>query len=257
MTAINKKHSLDSVVNPDDFIKYIKSRNRNLKINVPANIVLCFQKSFFNRVISGFELEPSYFPAGEMYCSSKLEDDFAVVGNFGIGAPAAVCVAELLVASGARRIISVGTAGAISQKLKPGDILVCNKALRGEGTSKNYLRDQRFAHAGKEITDQITDTLNQNKLFFNHATSWTTDAPYRETGEEILKYSSEGISVVEMEAAALFAVAEYRKVQLGCILTVSDLLFDLCWKPCFHYKDVSESLYQIATTAINCFNSNK
>ena len=38
--------------------------------------------------------------------------------------------------------------------------------------------------------------------------SWTTDAPYRETAEEIAKYRADGIVTVEMEASCLFTVAE-------------------------------------------------
>ena len=45
-----------------------------------------------------------------------------------------------------------------------------------------------------------------------------------------------------MEAAALFAVAAYRKVQAAAMFAVSDSLAGLEWRPEFHHADVQDSL---------------
>jgi purine-nucleoside phosphorylase len=58
-----------------------------------------------------------------------------------------------------------------------------------------------------------------------------------------------GILTVEMELSALFMVAKYRCVELGAILTVSDSLAELKWKPKFHHTKTGkglETLYKIA-----------
>ena len=49
-------------------------------------------------------------------------------------------------------------------------------------------------------------------------TSWTIDAPYRETVAEIRRYRQEGVATVDMEASALFAVAAYRGVAEDWVL---------------------------------------
>jgi purine-nucleoside phosphorylase len=54
--------------------------------------------------------------------------------------------------------------------------------------------------------------------------TWTLDAIYRETLEEALAYREEGVVTVEMEAAALFTIAEVRGVEIASLFTVSDHL---------------------------------
>ena len=67
------------------------------------------------------------------------------------------------------------------------------------------------------------------------------------------RYQERGILTVEMEAAALFAVAEYRNVQMGAILTISDSLADLTWNPQFlnaKTQDGLETLYRVAVDVL-------
>ena len=106
---------------------------------------------------------------------------------------------------------------------------------RDEGTSHHYLEPSVFSYASAELTERAKRSLDKIQTPYTVGTSWTVDAPFRETVAEVRKYQEEGILTVEMEAAALFAVAEYRNVQLGAILTVSDTLADLTWNPQFHH----------------------
>jgi uridine phosphorylase len=52
--------------------------------------------------------------------------------------------------------------------------------------------------------------------------TWTTDAPYRETPAQVARRRAEGCRAVEMEAAALFAVAAFRGVRFGQLLYAGD-----------------------------------
>ena len=66
-------------------------------------------------------------------------------------------------------------------------------------------------------------------------------------------YQAEGVLTVEMEAAALFAVAAYRGVEMGSLLTISDSLADLKWDPHFRSDTTRvglETLYQVALQAL-------
>jgi len=56
---------------------------------------------------------------------------------------------------------------------------------------------------------------------------------------------------VEMEAAALFVVAGYRKVEMGAIFTVSDSLADFKWSPDFYHKETKEGLEILYKTALD------
>jgi uridine phosphorylase len=82
-------------------------------------------------------------------------------------------------------------------------------------------------------------------------TTWTTDAPYRETFAEVLSYRDEGVLTVEMEAAALFAVAAYRRVDIAGALAVSDhLLQNDAWSPGFGTDELRCSLAALLAASI-------
>lgn len=79
--------------------------------------------------------------------------------------------------------------------------------------------------------------------------TWTHEALYRETAREVELCQKEGILTVDMEAAALFAVAAYHKVEIASLFTISDSLADFVWKPQSLHKDVPrtlETLFKIA-----------
>ena len=69
--------------------------------------------------------------------------------------------------------------------------------------------------------------------------TWTTDAFFRETPNKIKARKSEGAICVEMEASALMAVAQFRKVQLGFILAAGDDVSGLTWDQRLQTKNVS------------------
>jgi uridine phosphorylase len=68
-----------------------------------------------------------------------------LIGRFGIGAPAATAVLEQLAALGTTAMISVGTAGSLQRDLVPGDLVLCEAAVRDEGVSHHYLPPARLA----------------------------------------------------------------------------------------------------------------
>ena len=80
----------------------------------------------------------------------------------------------------------------------------------------------REIFSNEKLTKKLGRLLEKNNMGYFEGTTWTIDAPYRETKKEVEKYSKQGISTVEMEASALFAVAKYRKIKitLSVILTM-------------------------------------
>ena len=163
-------------------------------------------------------------------------------------------VLEELIVQGIRRFLSIGTAGSLQRDLGIGDIVVCDRAIRDEGTSHHYLPPDTYAHASPAATARLVDALQATGTPHSVGTSWTTDAPpYRETIAEVRHYQAAGVLAVEMEAAALFAVAAYRGVEMGALLTISDTLGDLKWDPHFRSDTTRESLetlYRVAVQAL-------
>jgi uridine phosphorylase len=173
----------------------------------------------------------------------RTNNAVGVAGDFGYGAPAAAHLLEELIAQGARRFISIGLAGALARPLRIGDVVVCSEAVRDEGVSHHYLPPARTATASPALTARLNYALDHGGLAYTTGTTWTIDAPYRETIEEIRHYQESGVATVEMEAAALFAVGEARGVDVAAAFVVSDSVADLSWDQQFH--DAREALAQL------------
>jgi uridine phosphorylase len=147
-----------------------------------------------------------------------------MVCGFGIGAPAAAMVLEDLIAVGVRRILSIGIAGCLQPDIDFGELVLCTAALRDGGVSHHYLPAARFAHPAPGLTDMLRVALRERGLSAREGPTWTIDAVYRETIDEARAYQAEAIATVEMEAAALFAVAACRGVEVASAFVVSDHL---------------------------------
>lgn len=165
-----------------------------------------------------------------------------------IGAPVAGIIVEELAALGTRTMIGAGTAGAIGDGLAPGDLVVCTGALRDEGTSHHYAPPERFALPDPALTARLRARLPAAAS----GPSWTTDAPYRETAEEITRYRDEGILTVEMEAAALFTVARQNGIAAASAFCVSDVLRGDQWEPHFGTVGVKHALWTLFEAAEAC-----
>lgn len=166
----------------------------------------------------------------------------------GVGGPAAVLRAEELAAVGARAFIGVGIAGGLAPGLRPGDVVVCDRAVRDEGTSHHYAPADVPARASPSLNRWLAATLTEAKIPFRSGASWTTDAPYRETLAEVRHYRKQGVLSVEMEASALFIFARHRGLRAASVLVVSDLLTDRGWSQ--HFHRVGERLESVAAALV-------
>jgi len=150
--------------------------------------------------------------------------DGSTVGVVGraVGAPFAVLVAEELFASGCRLIISMSSAGQITPIGTPPYFVLIERALRDEGTSYHYLPPASYSELRPALGEAIRATWDQTRLPLYAGASWTTDAPFRETEAMLARCRSEGILAVEMEAAALYALATAKHQDIICFAHVTN-----------------------------------
>ena len=176
-----------------------------------------------------------------LYFDRRNPDGYSVTGPF-VGAPYAVMLLENLIAWGARQIIFIGWCGAISSKLKIGDFILPTSVLIDEGTSQHYgAGDGGHLPFSFPMQSKIRQTLKNNKTTFHEGAVWTTDAVYRETRHKVAAHQQNGILAVEMEMSALCSVAQFRGVDLGGVLVVSDELSSLTWHPGFKHEKFIQS----------------
>lgn len=105
-------------------------------------------------------------------------------------------------------------------------------AEREDGTSHHYLPAGEIVAADLALSALLEREARALGTSPVRGRAWTIDAPYRETVGALERHRAAGVAVVEMEAAAIFAVARVRGVRAGLIVAVSDELFDR-WNPGF------------------------
>lgn len=148
----------------------------------------------------------------------------------GVGAPLAGSLLEEVIAFGCRKFIACGGCGVLEKELALGELVVVNAAVRDEGFSYHYLPPSREVSANAAAVDAIVRELEKQEAPYRVGKTWTTDAPYRETQEKITRRRAEGCLTVEMEAAGMMAVAEFRQVILGQVLYSGDDLSGEEWE---------------------------
>jgi len=149
------------------------------------------------------------------------------VTSTGIGSPSASIAVEELANIGAEVFIRVGTCGGIDPSVRGGDLIIAHAAVRGEGTSREYLPIEFPAVADFYVTSALLEAAKRIGVDVKLGTVWTHDAFYRGT---LVKWMPEyargvyepllrgGVLCVENEAAGIFTVATIRRKKAGAIL---------------------------------------
>ncbi len=158
-----------------------------------------------------------------LFRASHGSFEFGVIAG-AVGASFSVLVAEELFASGCRLLISISSSGQIVPAQPPPYFVLIERALRDEGTSYHYLPPSRFSQIDPALLTPLKSSLLRPASPVLLGSTWTTDAPFRETATEIGYYRSLGILAVEMEASALYAFAEARSKQVICIAYVTNTM---------------------------------
>ncbi len=147
--------------------------------------------------------------------------DVALVSP-GVGAPASASTLEILISLGATSIIGCGGAGVIRPGLDVGHVIIPTGAIRDEGTSYHYAPAAHPVAPHPRALAAIDDVLADAGVPHDRGMTWTTDAFFRETTAKVARRREQGCITVEMEAAAMFAVATFRGVVYGQLLYAGD-----------------------------------
>jgi len=163
-------------------------------------------------------------------CYHTQLDTFTLAGRTAgivgcaVGAPFAVLVAEELFACGCRLLVSVTSAGQIVSAGRTPYFVIIDRALRDEGTSHHYSPPSEYADADASLVSLAVAALQHGNQPVVVGSSWTTDAPFRETAKAIEAARSKGVLAVEMEAAALYAFARKTGAKVLCLAHVTNTM---------------------------------
>lgn len=248
------KFEREAIMKPADTIAMRRRFGQFPKVEAPQGLILCMKNDLPQKLRWRIPVQKVGRVMGDFYLVKRTRGRVGVLSNFGIGAPVVVSLAEEMIAFGVKRLIILSWGGALQKELNTGDIVLNDKALRDEGVSHHYLPSGKYIHADTALKQSLEKRLAERESKFVSGPTWTTDAPYRETKAEIEQYQSEGVQVVEMEIAGLFALAQVRKVQTASIVVVADRLGDLKWEQPSDMRIIDRSFEIAYNAAIDTLN---
>jgi uridine phosphorylase len=239
----------------DDGAAVIEPRAVVSAIAIAPRCVLCF----FEEVIARLDQKGSLRLVTHLRTTIgrhpiyewRRDGQVVTLAHPGLGGPLVAIVLEELIALGCRAFVACGGAGLLDKQAATGGLVVPVSALRDEGTSYHYLPPSRDVVASLEAVRAIERTLAAAGVAFRLGKTWTTDAVYRETAGTIAARRAEGCLTVEMETAAMIAVAQFRGVPLGQILYGGDDVSGLQWdrREEVDRTSIRERLAQLAADA--------
>ncbi len=137
----------------------------------------------------------------------------------GIGGPSAGIALEELKNIGVRYAIRIGSCGALQKDISLGELILVEGAVREEGTSKMYVRENFPAVANLNLLSTMKQTAEE--LGFPHRLGivLSHDSFYMDTeAEESAYWSSKGVLGADMETATLYTIGRLRKICCAAIL---------------------------------------
>lgn len=145
----------------------------------------------------------------------------------GMGCPSAAIVFEELIQLGVKRLLRIGTCGGLQPDLELGDLIVALSAVPSDKTALTYTGGEPHAPtASWELVHGAVHAAKELGKPVRVGPIVSSDVFYDPDKGRAQRWSDRGILAVEMEAAVLFTLGGMRKVQTGCLLTVSDVVVE-------------------------------
>ncbi len=222
----DKDYNSPSVFLPENLLREARRQKGLSKCSVPEICVLDPDGDF-----ADFFLEKGKAKKNDCWAcyhsslySIRIDDYEIGIIPRAVGASYAVLVAEQLFVSGCKYLISVTSAGIIIPPSSNKRFALIINAIRDEGTSYHYLPEDRDSTIRTDVLENLDQHWEDDNCPWFHATSWTTDAPYRETEKAISAMKKERVTCVEMEAAGLYAFAQAANKNVICFAHLTNTM---------------------------------
>ncbi len=149
------------------------------------------------------------------------------VGPLMSGPWGAVALEEMRV-YGLQYVIGVGGAGAFSERLRIGDILIADRAIVSDGASKAYTYEP-IVYPSPFMISLAEETFRRNDMPVDHTCVWQSDAIYRESLEARESWRRQGAECVNMETSTLYAVSRELGIESVSLNWITDSTVSGTW----------------------------
>jgi len=155
------------------------------------------------------------------------------VTSTGIGSPSAAIAVEELARIGVDTFIRVGSCGALQAEMEPGDLVITRGAVRQEGTSDEYVREDYPAVADHEVVAALVAAAERLGHDYHVGLTMSSDSFYAGQGRPgfegfeaagsddlIEELKDANVANVEMEASAILTLANVYGLRAGAVCSV-------------------------------------
>ncbi|GIR61280.1 MAG: hypothetical protein CM15mP66_07280 [Pseudomonadota bacterium] len=150
--------------------------------------------------------------------------DGLTIINFGIGSANAATIMDLLSARHPRGVLFLGKCGGLKRSTEIGRFILPIAAIRGEGTSNDYLPPEVPALPSFKLHKFVSNTLIEFEQEYRTGVIYTTNRRVWEWDKEFRKRLTRLSTIgIDMETATLFIVGHANKISRGALLLVSDM----------------------------------
>jgi AMP nucleosidase, putative len=149
--------------------------------------------------------------------------DGITIINFGMGSANAATIMDLLSAIHPKAVLFLGKCGGLKSNNSVGDYILPIAAIRGEGTSNDYLPSEVPSLPAFNLLRAVSSIVRNHGKDYWTGTIYTTNRRVWEHNDEFKEYLLQIRSIgVDMETATLFTVGFANRIPTGALLLVSD-----------------------------------
>ena len=195
-----------AIINPEDVMERLEG--------CPETIITCFAEDLIKHAVELYDarhIADLYTANGLLPLYKAIIDDCEIgIIMSKVGAPAVVCQYEELYALGVQKLVIFGTCGVLDRTIDECGVIIPDCAVRDEGTSYHYIAvgDEIEVNVGSFA--MMLDFFKSSGVKYISGKVWTTDGIYRETPDKMRRRREEGCICVDMECAAIAALAQFR-----------------------------------------------
>lgn len=218
------------ILTPSALLAYRRANGQLPDFPPPRAVIFAPQKSLAEYILRKHSVKQIKGFLGEFYLFKRTNGQIALSTNFGIGSPVIGGLTDEFAALGVKQFILIGMAGGLQPELTTGSLVLSKSAIRGEGVSQHYLPANRTVDSSPDLIQGVSQILAKQNHPHSLGVTWTTDAPFRELRKDVLQHQQQGVLAVEMEAAAMLAVAKANQCGAAAAFSIADQLSGARWR---------------------------
>jgi uridine phosphorylase len=202
--------------------------------DVADSVLLPGNPERVEKITDGWDASEVVAEHREYRSATGIHDETPIsVTSTGIGSPSAAIAVEELARVGVDTLLRVGSCGAIREEASVGDLVISAGAVRQEGTSDEYVREDYPASADDRVVGALVTAAERLGYDYHVGITASTDSFYAGQGrpgfrgfeaagaDELVEDLREAnVLNFEMEAAAILTLANLYGLRAGAVCTV-------------------------------------